>query len=60
MYYACTIDPLSGHLITADECETQQEAQLFIEEELAADPQYSLYTFTILNRDEVRARKERF
>lgn len=35
MYYACTLDRFTGELITADLCDSYEDAEQFIREELS-------------------------
>jgi hypothetical protein len=58
MYYACTLDKWDGSLITADPCDTMEEAQSFIAEGL-----YDIWPTqktAILTEGEYRELKERF
>jgi hypothetical protein len=58
MYYACTLDKWDGSLITADPCDTMEEAQSFI-----ADVLHDIWPHTqtaaILTEGEYRELKER-
>ena len=58
MYYACTLDKWDGSLITADPCDTVEEAQRFIAEVLN-DIWPATQTAAILTEVEYRELKER-
>ena len=58
MYYACTLDKWDGSLITADPCDTMEEAQSFIAEVLY-DIWPATQTAAILTEGEYRELKER-
>lgn len=59
MYYACTLDKWDGSLITADPCETVEEAQRFIAEVLN-DIWAPTQKAAILTENQYRELKERF
>lgn len=59
MYYACTLDRWTDELITADPCDTVEEAQLFIAEVLN-DIWAPTQKAAILTESQYREAKERF
>lgn len=57
MYYACTLDRWTDELITADPCETYEEAARFIADELSN--LWASEKAVILTEREYRKAKER-
>lgn len=58
MYYACTFDKWSGQLLTADQCDSLEEAQQFIADTLSN--LWPTEKVVILTATEYRKEKERF